>query len=98
MYALAAYYQASGDTNGLHLAKKTFQWLEEHSHDPVHKGYFQHLRRDGTPIARQRDTPSTSDLGYKDQNSSIHLLEAFTALYEVWKDPLVKERLNEMLL
>jgi mannobiose 2-epimerase len=68
------------------------------SHDSVYKGYFQHLEIDGTPIVRDVSVPSTSDLGYKDQNSSIHLLEAFTELYGVWKDELVKERLQEMLL
>jgi mannobiose 2-epimerase len=46
---------------------------------------------------RTADTPSTADTGYKDQNSSIHLLEAFTELYEVWPDPLLRERLQEML-
>lgn len=98
IYALAAYYKSSGDPEGLAFAKKAFLWLEEHSHDPVHKGYFQHLQRDGTPIKRTAETPSTSDLGYKDQNSSIHILEALTELYEVWPDPLVRERLNEMLV
>jgi mannobiose 2-epimerase len=97
IYALAAYYEASGDTAALALAKKAFFWLEEHSHDPVYKGYFQHLQMDGTPIRRDATVPSTSDLGYKDQNSSIHLLEAFTELYGVWKDPLLRERLQEML-
>lgn len=98
IYGLAAYYAASGDTAALELAKKGFQWLEKHSHDPRHKGYFQHLQRNGTPVARPASTPATSDLGYKDQNSSIHLLEAFTELYSVWKDPLLKERLNELLV
>jgi mannobiose 2-epimerase len=98
IYALAAYYHASGDTGALSLAKKAFLWLEKHSHDPVYKGYFQHLEIDGTPIVRDVKVASTSDLGYKDQNSSIHLLEAFTELYGVWKDELVKERLQEMLL
>ena len=28
----------------------------------------------------------------------IHLLEAFTELYQVWPDALLRERLNEMLL
>lgn len=97
IYALAAYYEASRDTAALDLAKKAFYWLEEHSHDPIHKGYFQHLQRDGTPVRRDATVPSTSDLGYKDQNSSIHLLEAFTELYGVWKDPLLRERLQEML-
>jgi cellobiose epimerase len=98
IYGLAAYYAASGDTGALELAKKGFQWLEQHSHDPKYKGYYQHLERDGTPIIRPDTTPGTSDLGYKDQNSSIHLLEAFTELYSVWKDTVLKERLNEMLL
>jgi mannobiose 2-epimerase len=97
IYALAAYYKASGDTAALNLAKKAFGWLEQHSHDPKYKGYFQHLQRNGTPVVREANTPSASDIGYKDQNSSIHLLEAFTELYSVWKDPLVRERLTEML-
>lgn len=97
LYALSAYYHMSHDTAALNLAKKSFSWLEKHSHDPVYKGYFQHMRRDGTPINRDASVPSTSDVGYKDQNSSIHLLEAFTELYAVWPDPLVRERLAEML-
>ena len=98
IYALSAYYQTTGDTAALDLAKRTFLWLEKHSHDPVYKGYYQHLKQDGTPIQRTADMPSTAETGYKDQNSSIHLLEAFTELYGVWKDRLLKERLNEMLL
>lgn len=98
LYALAACYQATGDTSILNLAKKQFMWLEKNSHDPVHKGYFQHMQRDGTPIKRGANEPGTSVLGYKDQNTSIHLLEAFTELYAVWPDPLVRERLAEMLV
>jgi mannobiose 2-epimerase len=97
IYALAAYYHASKDAAALSLAKKAFMWLEKHSHDPKYKGYYQHLKSDGTPVVRAASVPSTSDLGYKDQNSSIHLLEAFTELYSVWPDPLVRERLQEML-
>ena len=98
IYALSAYYAASHDTAALNLAKTAFLWMEKHSHDPVYKGYFQHLQRDGTPVKRAASVSSTSDLGYKDQNSSIHLLEALTELYGVWPDPLVRERLQEMLL
>jgi mannobiose 2-epimerase len=97
IYALAAYYQLTRDDSALALAKKTFYWLETHSHDPLHKGYFQHMKRDGEPIKRTMNTSVTAETGYKDQNSSIHLLEALTELYEVWKDPLVRERLQEML-
>lgn len=97
IYALSAYYHASKDTAALNLVKKAFLWMEKHSHDPKYKGYFQHLNRDGSPIKRDAAVPSTSDLGYKDQNSSIHLLEALTELYGIWPDKQVKERLQEML-
>jgi len=97
IYASARWYMASGDTNALALAKKCFWWLEQHAHDPDKKGYYQHLQPGGIPIKRKSDTPSTSDLGYKDQNSSIHLLEAFTELYSVWPDALLRQRLEEML-
>jgi mannobiose 2-epimerase len=97
IYALAAYYKASKDTGALNLAQKAFLWLEKHSHDPIHKGYYQHLKSDGTPVVRDAAVSSKSDLGYKDQNSSIHLLEAFTELYNVWPNTLVRERLEEML-
>ncbi|MBL0744483.1 AGE family epimerase/isomerase [Chryseolinea lacunae] len=98
LYALSAYYHASHDTAALNLAKKCFAWLEAHSHDPNQKGYFQHLKRDGTVIVRDTTVASTAETGYKDQNSSIHLLEALTELYSVWPDPLVHERLQEMLV
>ncbi len=98
IYALAAYYECSKDTAALNLAKKAFMWLEKYSHDAKLKGYYQYLQRDGTHILRTPEIPSTQDIGYKDQNSSIHLLEAFTELYKVWPDPLVRARLQEMLL
>ena len=98
IYALAAYYQCSKDTNALRLAQQAFNWLEAHSHDKHNKGYYQHLARNGTPMKRKASTPGTSALGYKDQNSSIHLLEAFTELYSVWPHPLLKSRLLELLL
>ena len=91
IYGLAAYVKASADPEALEFAKWAFQWLDEHSYDAEHGGYFQHLRQDGSVMRPYRVPP-------KDQNSSIHLLEAFTALYEVWPDDTVRSRLEEMLL
>ncbi len=92
IYGLSAFSRVSGDTAALSLAKKAFFWLEKHSYDPQFGGYFQFLEADGTPLKNGfQGTPP------KDQNSSIHLLEALTELYRVWPDPLVKERLLTML-
>lgn len=97
IYGLCAYYECSNDGSALNLAKKTFMWLERYSHDSIYKGYYQHLQRNGSHVIRTADIKSTAELGYKDQNSSIHLLEAFTELYKVWPDVLVRNRLQEML-
>jgi cellobiose epimerase len=92
IYGLAAYYDVSRDTAALHLAQAAFRWLDSHAHDPVHRGYFNYLERDGTPLRTGRGRDSG-----KDQNSSIHLLEAFTELYRVWPDATLRDRLEEML-
>lgn len=93
IYGLAAYAAASGDTAALELAKETFRWLETHLHDPVYGGYFQFVGNDGQPLRE-----GWGDHPPKDQNNSIHLLEAFTELYAIWPDALLRERLEEMLV
>jgi endoglucanase len=98
IYALAAYYRSSGDTGALHLAQRAFSWLEAHSHDPVYNGYYKQMERDGTPLKRTAATSSLDETGYKDQNTVVHLMEAFTELYGVWRDSLVRERLQELLV
>jgi mannobiose 2-epimerase len=99
IYALAAYYDISGNPAALDLAQQTFHWLEKYSHDPVNKGYFDILMKDGS--WKFTDTSYIPDgkvdrAPWKDMNSSIHLLEAFTGLYKVWPDSLVRLRLEEM--
>jgi cellobiose epimerase len=36
-------------------------------------------------------------VGYKSMNTHIHLLEALTQLYEVWKDDLLRQRIEELV-
>jgi mannobiose 2-epimerase len=102
IYALAAYYGISKDTGALELAKKAFYWLDTYSRDNIFGGYYNILMLDGRSVL----SPDFSMPGdkywkinavYKDYNSSIHLLEAFTELYKVWNDSLLKNRLQEML-
>jgi len=100
LYGLSQYYAVSRDPDALDLAIKTFRWMEAGAHDPVYGGYFERLGRDGTPVLEQgnrEDRPNDAAVtNLKDYNSSIHLMEAMTAFYGIWPDPLVRERLEEM--
>lgn len=102
IYGLANYYKISKDTAALDLAKKTFYWLDEHSYDSVYGGYFDVMKQDGSWLLHTKENDNNYSefvrKDWKDQNSSIHLLECFTALYEVWPNNLLKERLEEMLI
>lgn len=100
IYALAAYHAYRQDKESLALAQRAFQWLEQHAYDPLHGGYFAATTEAGKAIdaqsAAQRNLPLRAT--YKDQNTSIHLLEAFTELYHAWPDSLLRERLEKMLV
>ncbi|HVO75868.1 MAG TPA: AGE family epimerase/isomerase [Ignavibacteriaceae bacterium] len=92
IYGLAEYYKASGNDDALKLAQQTFRWMEKNCYDPEYGGYFQFVTGEGEPFKNgYKGTPP------KDQNSCIHILEAFTELYSVWPDSLLKERLSSML-
>src|SRR5687768_14642111 len=104
LYATAAAYDATQDPHALQLAKEAFNWLEKHAHDNDHGGYFEIFTRegklilsDGPPTPRSRNFGGFF-AGYKSMNSHIHILEALSQLYQVWKDPLVAKRLEETLL
>ena len=100
IYGLSQYYRMSNDQEALELVKKAFLWMEEHAHDNEYGGYFEFLERNGTPLTT--DSPEGDFIrgsrtrGMKDYNSSIHIMEAFTELYRIWPDDLVRTRLEEM--
>ncbi len=90
IFALAYYYELTGDPEAKQLAAECFQFLEDHVHDDVHLGYHLWTDRQGNVISR--------DPFDKDQNASLHLMEAFSALYRVAPDtPNLRTRLVEMV-
>jgi mannobiose 2-epimerase len=104
VYSASKVRGVTGDELALKVARDAFDWLEEHAHDAKHGGYFEAIRRDGTPILSwEPDAPTARRLdrlgvyyGFKSMNAHIHLLEALAELSKVDKRPLVNERLREV--
>ncbi|MBN1302448.1 MAG: AGE family epimerase/isomerase [Melioribacteraceae bacterium] len=101
VYGLAALFAETANKEVLDFAQKIYYWIEEYAYDPEFGGYFQFLTADNEifNINSKYKTKASDavEVGYKDQNSSIHLLEAYTELYHVWKDPGLKKQLSALL-
>lgn len=100
IYSLCAYYALTKEVIALSLAKEAFLWLDHECHDPVRGGYFNSY----DPSRRRRELVhcasfrcSQSPLAQKDQDSMLHIIEALTDLYSMWRDSLVRERLVECI-
>lgn len=96
MYAFAEYYRATGRQEALDLAIDIYHVLEKHTYDPVHKGYIEALSRDWQLTGDL--SLSEKDLNEKkSMNTHLHVLEAYTNLYRVWKSEELKKSLTELI-
>jgi len=96
IYALAQYYSATKSPHPLKKAKKLFHLLEQKSRDKKCKGYFETYERDWS-LADDLRLSEVDMNEKKSMNTHLHILEAYTNLYRIWKDALVRERLKELI-
>jgi len=97
LYALSEFAMASKDEEALGLARRLFNLMEKHSHDDQHGGYREYFLRDWSdaPVDEQGYLGSIPEV--KLMNTHLHMLEALITYYKASKDPVARERLNEMI-
>ena len=95
-YALAEYYHTFQSQRILQQAIDVFRHIEAHARDKATGGYFEVMSRDWQPCEDMRLSDKDMD-AKKSMNNHLHVLEAYTNLLSVWPEPLLADRLRELV-
>ncbi|MBS7635337.1 AGE family epimerase/isomerase [Candidatus Bathyarchaeota archaeon] len=98
LYGLSEYIIASKSGEAAELARELFDLMEKHAYDWKYNGYREFFARNWSIPERDVMTYIAPSVEFKTMNTHLHLLEPFTTYYEVTKDPIVEQRLTELIL
>jgi len=94
IYSLSKYYEFNPVPEVMKKIREFFFFLDDKTKDPLQPGYFEAFTRSWEIHEENR---MADDNEPKSMNTHLHVLEAYAAVYKIWKDDLVKQRLTELL-
>lgn len=92
IYCLSEYTLATGDPRGVEYAEKVFDLLQKYASDTCYGGYFEMFDRAWTLRG-----PGAAGGNRKTLDAHMHLMEAFTSLYECTRKPIHRRKLLEVI-
>ena len=94
IYALSAYYRASGDREALERAFRLFGVIESRCRDAG--GYLEAFTADWRPESNEK-LSENGVMAVRTMNTLLHVMEGYTALYEACPRADVREKLYFIL-
>jgi cellobiose epimerase len=96
IYALSEYYLATGDSSCRNEAIILFRLIEKYSFDNEQNGYFEAYNRKWKLLDDLRLSDKDAN-EKKTMNTHLHILEAYTNLYRIWKDDGLALQLRNLI-
>jgi mannobiose 2-epimerase len=92
IYSLSEYTLATGDNRGIEYAEKLFDLLQKYCVDSMYGGYWEMFHRDWTLCG-----PGSKGGDRKTLDVHMHLMEAYTTLYECTGKEVHRRKLLEVI-
>jgi mannobiose 2-epimerase len=97
IYGLTEYSRVTNDRKCLDKAIELFRLIEKYSFDDKYEGYSEAFSREWGALDDLRLSAKDAN-EKKTMNTHLHVLEAYTNLYRIWKDDLLKKQLSRLIL
>lgn len=94
IYALSAYYRASGDREALEIAHRLYTIIEQKCTDEI--GYLEAFDREFKPVSNEK-LSENGVLADKTMNTLLHVFEGYSGLYEADHDEAVAKSLRRII-
>lgn len=96
IYSLSEYYRYSKNPKAILWALELFRLIEDRAYDKINGGYVEAYDRKWNSIEDMR--LSEKDLNApKTTNTHLHILEAYTVLFEMTGNPVVENALTNLM-
>ena len=96
IYAFSEYYKATKDATAIIEAIDLYDVINKYSYDTINGGYTEAFTAEWKTIEDLRLSDKDAN-EKKSMNTHLHVLEAFTSLYQIWPYEQVKNKIKELL-